>query len=111
MKTGRDFSVGILRGGRALNSASSALVASLLDWIRALKGERWLCTAADGPPEEASCEDQKIWTVLSFKHSGRIFKMYCAIILSFCRRHANDFSADAIQPRRLHSSSFLFLNI
>lgn len=81
MKTGRDFSVGILRGGRALNSASSALVASLLDWIRALKGERWLCTAADGPPEEASCEDLKIWTVLSFKHSGRIFKTYCAIIL------------------------------
>lgn len=89
MKTGRDFSVGILRGGTALNSASAPLVASLLDWIRALKGERWLCSVADGPPEEVSCEDQKIWNVLSFKHSGRILKMYCEIILSFRRRYAN----------------------
>lgn len=84
MKTGRDFSVGILRGGTALNSASSALAASLLDWIEALTGgERYPCSGADGPPEELSCEDQKIWTVFAFKPSGRSFKMYCAVILSF----------------------------
>lgn len=83
MKSGRDFSVGILRGGTALNSASSPLAASLLDWIQALTGERCLCSVADGPLEELSCEDHKIWTVLAFKPSGRILEnvpLFCRFV-------------------------------
>lgn len=114
MKTGRDFLVGILRGGAALNSASSTLAASLLDWIQALTRERCLCSAADGPPEEVSCEDQKIWTVLTFTPSSRIiFFLKCVMqfFFSFCQRHESVFVcsfADVIQPYRLLSFFSLY---
>lgn len=57
-------------------------------WLdTSVEGGRCLCSAADGPPEELSCEHQKIRTVLQFKPSGRIvvLRNYFVILSKACK--------------------------